>query len=152
MAVKSYQKGSDLQLSKDFQAMDFDCKCEEEICKDTLIDENLVTMLQLMQDRFGCDIHINEAYRCPTRQQWIRDQKNPDGTPKYETVAQGVQSTHEMGMASDIKTLKHTGDQLEFVARKMGFRAVGVGKMFAHVDTRDCLTRTHAIRRWTYKY
>lgn len=150
MAIRKYRKGSNQFVQPNFQASEFDCRCKSFKCQETLIDDDLAFCLQLMHDKLMLPLHITEGYRCAIRQQELRDAKKPDGSPKYLTAA--GRSPHEDGLAADVRTGKHSGADLEAVARKAGFRAVGVGKKFVHVDTRDIMTRTHKPRRWVYPY
>lgn len=160
MAVRRYPKGSKQYVQPHFQAFEFDCKCGRPECTYTDIDEDGALALELLhndlqakcpedeQDSFG--VHINEGFRCAYRQQWLRDQKNPDGTPKYETAA-GI-SDHEKGMAWDIRTNRHTGEALEQAAYRVGVRVVGVGRRFIHMSSRFLGQMQERIRRWTYRY
>lgn len=95
-------------------------------------------------------IHINEGFRCELRQQQLRNAKNEDGTPKYHT-SEGI-STHQTGMAADIKTMYHSGAELDTVAARVGFRSIGVGKRFIHVDTRGLGQPNEKPRKWFYLY
>lgn len=144
MTVRRYPKGSTQYVQPNFQVDEFSCKCGTFQCQTTLIDDDLALGLQLMHNALLLPIHITEGYRCAVRQQQLRDAKNSDGTPMYET-AKG-RSPHEDGLAADIKAGKLSGHELEAAARKAGFLAVGRGLRWVHVDTRQGKTRS-----WTYK-
>jgi uncharacterized protein YcbK (DUF882 family) len=131
-----YQKGSDEQITKDFKAREFDCPCDH--CSQTFIDDELVLKLQEMRDMLAFPIKITSGYRCDHHQEELREMG-------FET-ARG-RSEHQEGKAADIKTGHHLGVELEEAARAVGFKAVGVGKAWVHVDLRD-----DKERRWTYSY
>lgn len=134
----TFKKGSDTWVGKYFQAKEFDCPCLE--CKDTRIDSELVKRLDRLRESLGTGlkIHHGGGYRCDFYQQDLKRRG-------YET-AKGL-STHQMGRAVDCSAGKLSGAELEKEARKAGFRAVGVGRAFVHVDCRD-----DKDRRWTYSY
>jgi hypothetical protein len=150
MAIRRYAKGSRQHVQMSFEAGEFDCRCTRPECNFTLIDEDLVLALQRLHNEVLLPIHITEGFRCAARQAELRGARNADGTPKYLT-ANGT-SSHELGMAADLRTGKHSGVELEALARKVGFKAVGVGERFIHVDTRDILTTPEKTRRWVYPY
>lgn len=143
--VRKYKKGSSQFVQLNFQVDEFDCRCGTDHCTETWIDDDLALGLQLMSNNLLMPIHITEGYRCAIRQQQLRDAKNPDGSPKYKTAV--GRSPHQDGLAADVKVGKLTGYELEAAAAKAGFKAIGRGKRFIHVDTRVGKTR-----RWTYPY
>lgn len=134
MAVRSYPKSKKIPLSAHFDSSEFDCGCSH--CKETWIEQCLVERLESLRDVLGCPILINSGYRCGHHQGELRERGYPTAKGK---------STHEMGMAADITTGRHNSDQLEDAARKAGFKAVGIGDGWVHVDSRD-----DCERKWTY--
>jgi uncharacterized protein YcbK (DUF882 family) len=136
-AILCYPKHSTQRLSKNFMSYEFDCRCGRRECVFTFIDPELVVKLQMIRDRIGVPLSINDAFRCTARQLQIQK----DGVLK---TAQNV-SSHEHGMAADIFTPNLTGAQLEEHARTVGFLAVGTGKSWIHVDTRP-----DRFRAWFY--
>lgn len=118
------RKGEKFKLSKDFNSSEF----EDGISDFVLIDKRLVDRLQKLRDHLICSITITSGYRSAAKQEQLKQQG-------YET-ASGV-STHEVGCAVDLTTGKHTGEQLERAARFVGFKAVGRGSTWIHVDIRD---------------
>lgn len=140
--IRKYKKGSEQFVQPNFQVSEFDCPCNYMSCNYTLVDDDLALGLQLLHDLLLSPIHITEGFRC---EKYHADlQKRGYKTALY--------SQHLLGKAADLKTGKHTGEQLETAARKVGFRAVGVGKRWAHIDTRDIVTRNEKPRRWEYSY
>ncbi len=131
-----YTKGSSARVGRHFKAHEFDCPCTH--CEGTSIDPELVKLLDKLRDALRSPIQITSAYRCD----WYQSDLKRRG---YET-AKGL-STHQMGQAADLLSGSLTGAELEAAARKVGFRAVGVGKKFVHVDM-----RSDKDRRWKYTY
>lgn len=133
--VRTYPKGSEISISKDFRAREFDCHCQN--CHETLIDDILVEDLQRMRDALGGPLYINSGYRCSGYQETLR-------RFGYET-AKG-RSTHEDGLAADVQTKRHRGSVLAEQAEAAGFLAIGIAKWWVHVDTRQ-----DKYRRWSYE-
>jgi uncharacterized protein YcbK (DUF882 family) len=134
--VHSYPKHSDESLSKDFKVSEFACPCDH--CEETLIDDELVLRLQELREALGFPLKITSGYRCEHHQEELREMG-------FETAV--GKSQHELGRAADVKTGHHLGIEIEEAARSVGFKAVGVGKAWAHVDLRD-----DRDRRWKYSY
>jgi uncharacterized protein YcbK (DUF882 family) len=132
-----FPKGSDERVGPHFLAKEFDCPCDN--CSHTFIDPRLPELLERFRQILGVPLvlHRGCGYRCEYYEQRLRD-------AGFETAKK--RSTHEDGKAADISTGKHSGRELEAAARKAGFRAVGVGHTFVHVDT-----RADRDRRWTYR-
>lgn len=135
MTVGRYPKGSEKPAGEHFKAYEFDCPCEH--CYYTLIDEILVSFLDALRRIVDTPIKITSGYRCD-RYQYNLSLRG------YET-AKGI-STHQVGKAADIQVKGYSGVALESPARSAGFRAVGVGSNFVHVDTRG-----DKDRAWTYR-
>lgn len=121
-------------LSKYFKKDEFKCPCGS--CKDFEIDLELLEKLDKMRELVGGPLKVTSGYRCAAYQEQLR-------LRGYETAA-GV-SQHELGRAADVTNGVTPGYELEALARQAGFRAVGVGKLFVHLDLRD-----DKDRRWTY--
>ena len=131
----SHRKKQVDHISKSFLKKEFDCPCDH--CDQTLISDELVRRLEKLRQDLGCPIQITSAYRCDSYQLNLKQRG-------YET-AHGL-STHQLGLAVDIKTGKHTGEELERAAARVGFLAIGRGLTWIHVDMRD-----DRVRRWGYK-
>lgn len=134
MALKEFPKGSEARLSESFEALEFDCPCRK--CHTTLIDMDLIEKLERLRELAGAPLYITSGFRCRNHQ----DELERKG---YETASL---SMHLVGGAADLRTGKHTGEELEMLARAAGFLAVGVGARWIHVDLRDAKER-----RWVYK-
>ena len=127
MAIKTYKKGSNEQLSANFQAREFDCGCSN--CKETPIDEKLVEYLQQIRDHFGKPIggsHLT-AYRCPAHNAQVPN------AAKY--------SKHTMGMAADISIAGVSPAEIAKFAESIGVLGIGLYDTdkdghFVHIDTR----------------
>jgi uncharacterized protein YcbK (DUF882 family) len=138
MAVKTYPKKAGVKLSDHFTSSEFDCPCDS--CTETLIDERLIELLEPTRRALGAPLRINSGYRCSQYQEALR-------LRGYETAC-GI-SQHELGRAVDIMLSgdgEATGAEIERAARAAGFKAVGVGHNWCHVDLRD-----DKERRWEYK-
>lgn len=136
--ILRFNKGERVNLSKHFNVREFQCPCDYEDCKETKIDQDLIAKLEKMREEAG-PLRINSGFRC----QHYQDELRARG---YETSA-GI-SQHTLGRASDVMRADEgsVGLELEKIARKAGFKAVGVGSSFIHVDLRD-----DKERRWEYK-
>ena len=110
------------QLSKNFSAGEFMCKCGK-YCTTFKVDDDLVTKLQKLRDKLGKPIRINSGYRCPTHN------KNVGGASA---------SYHTKGMAADIRVDSVTVVALSKAAESVGFKGViqYPKSNFVHVDTR----------------
>lgn len=136
MAVKTYPKKSGVRLSDHFTSSEFDCPCSN--CDETQIADELLQKLGRMREKLGEPLRINSGYRCRAYQSELKARG-------YETAA-GV-SQHELGNAADIMASdsETPGTVLEVLAQNAGFKAIGVGHAWIHVDLRD-----DKNRRWTY--
>lgn len=129
-----YKKGKRAQLSDHFYSTEFDCPCDD--CGWTEIDPVLISQLEAMRTIKGSKLVIQSGYRCENYQQQLK-------LRGYETAV-GI-SQHQLGKAADIGDGVTPGHELEDMARRAGFLAVGVGRTFIHVDT-----RTGKKRSWKY--
>lgn len=128
LVIRSYPKNSDEALSKNFWLREFHCKCRYPECRETLVDDRLVTGLQELRDLAG-PLKINSAYRCK------RHNKDIGGK---------AESYHIMGMAADVVYLMGSTVKLSNFAKRVTiFIKGGIGIYFwgCHVDTRDKPTR-----------
>ncbi len=136
MGIEYYRKGLIEQISKDFKACEFDCPCDH--CACTLVDSELVSKLQELRERIGKPIAITSGYRCTSYQNELKARG-------YETAV-GV-SQHTLGRAADIAV---SGLGIPFIISEailVGFKAIGAGENFLHLDTRD----DGKTRYWNYK-
>lgn len=136
MAILTYQKGIHVTLTPHFISTEFDCPCKT--CKTTLIDEQLIEYLEALRGSVQSPLRINSGYRCAEYQNELR-------LRGYETAT--GRSTHEDGRAADVMRTdaQSSGIELEKLAREVGFKAVGVGHNWIHVDL-----RSDKERRWLY--
>lgn len=136
MTLSVLPKGRSYQLSSNFESTEFDCPCINRECVFTYIDLDLITKLQSLRDIVRVPLFINSGFRCTKHQLDLKERG-------HQTAS--LVSSHEHGMAADIFTIKHTGLELEEMARDLGFKAVGVGESWIHVDL-----RRDKHRRWEY--
>ena len=128
--ILTYPKGSSTFVSSNFRSSEFDCKCENRECVFTFLDEDLISLLQALRDKLGKPLIINSGYRCTAHQLTLKSTK-------------GV-SMHEQGRAADIVQPDLSGEELMRHAREVGFKSVGIAKLWCHVDTRQ------ETREWRY--
>ena len=124
MAIKTYKRGATTKLSKNFTATEFDCEGSG-CCKETVIDDKLVEILQKIRDHFGKPIggsHLT-AYRCPVHNE------------KVANAAKG--SLHTKGMAADISIEGVKPAEIAKYAESIGVKGIGLYDDFVHVDSRD---------------
>lgn len=126
MAVKTYTKGSNASLSKNFKVSEFACKgggC----CSKVLIDDKLVEYLQKIRDHFKKSITITSGYRCPTHN---------------SRVGGASGSRHTKGHAADIVVDGVKPSEVAKYAESIGVLGIGLYETpkdgyFVHIDTRD---------------
>lgn len=122
--VRTYQKGVSVPCGSHFHSTDFDCHCKRPTCTKTLIDDDLVTSLDLLWNSAG-PFKIDSGYRCPAHNAEVGGARN---------------SKHPQGEAADCKSLQgKTGKEIADVAETVpNFYTGGIGiyPTFAHCDTR----------------
>ena len=106
------------KVSRNFYTDELCCKC----CGVYKIEDELLQKLQQLRDLFGKSIIINSGYRCEDRNLAIGGAKN---------------SKHLLGQAVDI-ACSNTSDAFTLVryAIEVGFKGIGVDKLFIHLDIR----------------
>ena len=127
MAVRTYQKSSTTNVSKNFSAREFRCGLGKGCsCTTTLIDDKLVEYLQRIRDHFGVEVEITSAYRCPS----------------YNSRVGGASgSRHTKGMAADIVVNGIAPARVAAYAESIGVLGIGLYETakdgyFVHIDTR----------------
>ena len=126
MAIKTYAKGSNTELSANFNSSEFDCHGSG-CCSSTLVDDKLVTYLQQIREHFGKPVNISSGYRCATHN------KNIGGA---------TNSRHSKGQAADIYISGVTPAEIAKYAESIGILGIGLYEtnsdgFFVHVDTRE---------------
>lgn len=117
-------------LTKNFDRSEFSCKCG---CGYDDINEDFVEKLQAVRDLVGQAMHVTSGCRCL----------------EYNTKVGGVpHSAHMRGYAADIHVMD---GELRFNLLKaafgLGFKRIGIGKTFIHLDTDPFLPQP---RVWPY--
>lgn len=118
--IKTYKKGEDIQLSKNFHLSEFTCKCGK-YCSTVTVDLKLVAYLQAIRDHFGKKITITSGYRCATHN------KNVGGAS---------QSYHTKGRACDFVVEGVSPLEVAKYAESLGILGIGHYDSFCHCDTR----------------
>jgi hypothetical protein len=138
MAVKTYTKGSDTRLSKNFSVYEFACQGSG-CCTETPIDEKLVEYLQKIRDHFGTRVSISCGHRCEKHNAEV-----PNAAPR---------SRHIYGQAADIHVEGVKPIEVARFAESIGVMGIGHYDTFVHIDTRTTKSfwYSHAqIRRTTF--
>jgi uncharacterized protein YcbK (DUF882 family) len=123
---KIYNKGEDVQLSKNFHLSEFECKCGRDDCKTTIVDKGHIEKLQRLRDKVG-KLKITSAYRCEAHNKAVGGSKK---------------SQHRNGTATDIVPLEESLARVTALAESM-FDGLGTypGKGFIHIDSRGSKAR-----------
>lgn len=125
---KKYKKGAGVQLSKNFNSNEFDCRCNYSDCKWTIIDTEHVKKLQYKRSRWKSPVKILSGYRCE------KHNKNVGGATR---------SRHLMGDATDITVKGLTPDEVADSCEN--FDGLGRYSTFTHIDSRGFKAR------WNFK-
>jgi uncharacterized protein YcbK (DUF882 family) len=126
MNIKVYartNRGNNIKLSTNFKLSEFECRCN--MCKDTLVDTDLVNKLQRVRDWWGKPLSFSSAYRCCRHNQSIK--------------GAATNSYHTKGMAVDISTVGMTDEEATklFQHCETLFNGCEKGNGFIHCDTRE---------------
>lgn len=119
-------KGCQVQLTRNFTSMEFDCHGEG-CCEQTVINEELPKLLQKIRDHFDKPITITSGYRCPIHN---------------SRVGGAVGSRHSKGDAADIVVKDTSPREVAKYAESIGILGVGLYETdsdghFVHIDTRN---------------
>lgn len=114
---------------KYFAHKELECKCG---CGKADIDDMFLERLDMLRYRYNRPIHLNSAFRC---------------TAHNKSVGGVIDSPHTRGLAVDIKCNSQEKYWLLKHALEMGFRGIGIGKDFLHIDDKMESPRPNV---WTY--
>lgn len=122
----TYTKYSETKLSENFDSDEFDCHGKD-CCSKTLVDPELIEILQRIRNHFGKAITITSGYRCPTHNSKVSKAKN---------------SYHTKGRAADFTVNGVEPRDVAKYAESIGIKGIGLYEtkddgFFVHVDTRD---------------
>jgi len=120
------------QLTAHFNADEFACKCGKN-CDAVSIDLDLVKKLEKVRVKCDFALKINSGVRC------VEYNRKKKGKSK---------SAHIMGRGVDIHCV-HSWNRwmIIFWAIRYGFKRIGIGSTFIHLDLDDALPEP---RIWTY--
>lgn len=112
------------QLTKNFSYDELKCKCG---CERALFDQDFLTMLQDIRDRYGKPLTISSGYRCKSHN---------------KTVGGAPRSLHMRGKAADIVWPKGGRERkiLLCCAIAAGAKGLGISSKFLHIDNRTSST------------
>lgn len=135
MAIECFEKGSNQALSPNFNLSEFDCRCTRPECDYTLVDLSILPLLEKLREKVGHPLIITSGYRCEKHQKILQESG-------IKTAA--GRSQHCEGRAVDCRVRHFSSEQLEAMARAVGFMSIGVAPTFVHLDLRT------GWRRWLY--
>lgn len=127
MAVKTYKKDSTAKLSEYFSVYEFRCGLGRGCsCATTLIDDDLVAILQRIREHFGKPVTVTSGYRC---------------ADYNRSVSKATASRHTKGQAADIVVAGVKPAEVAKYAESIGVLGIGLYETdkdghFVHVDTR----------------
>ena len=125
MSVSTYSKAVSVELSNNFFSHEFNCHgggC----CSQTMVDSQLVIILQKIRDHFGKPVIISSGYRC-----YIHNRSVGGSTSSY----------HAKGMAVDITVEDTAPREVAKFCESIGVNGIGLYETsadgyFVHIDTR----------------
>ena len=115
---------NDFQLTNNFNLSEFECTHPEH--RHVQVDTELVDKLQKLRKRLGIPMVINSGYRCPER--------------NFDPEVDGAKNSYHMkGMAADVLLYNQKLDieTISDMARKLGFRGIGLYDTFIHLDRKS---------------
>lgn len=105
-----------------FELSEFECPC----CKKADMDSVLLGKLDHLRENFGQPLTINSGFRCKKH-----NAKLKESSPN---------SQHLLGKAADLSIVGMSSEEkhkLVSLAFESGFKGIGIGKTFIHVDVRS---------------
>lgn len=122
--IVTFSKGSNVQLTKNFNSDEMDCKYgDNEITK---ISIEHIEHLQAFRDHIGKPIKITSGYR----------------NLKYNrSIGSKDTSQHLKGLATDIQVKGMPPRRVADAAEKFGFDGIGRYSSFTHLDSRGSRAR-----------
>ena len=119
--TKTYKKGTAVKISENFNSTEFDCHGNG-CCRETVIDLEMVDILQEIRNHFGKAVTVNSGYRCKT----------------HNTAVGGARkSKHLSGMAADIVVSGIAPTEVAKYAESIGVKGIGLYSWGCHIDSRD---------------
>ena len=119
--TKTYKKGISVKISENFNSAEFDCHGKG-CCRETVIDLEMVDILQEIRNHFGKAVTVNSGYRCKT----------------HNTAVGGARkSKHLSGMAADIVVKGVEPIEVAKYAESIGVKGIGLYSWGCHIDSRD---------------
>lgn len=120
-----YSKSWNEELTKNFSLREFHCHCKLDTCTITMVNDQLLTALQLIRNHFKSTIKILSGYRCV--------QHNID-------VGGSKQSQHLIGLAADIIVFDVPPKEVqEYLIMQQDNLEITIGRYdtFTHIDVRE---------------
>lgn len=133
----TWEKGKGGQLSANLHAVEFECKCQNDDCKEQRVAVELIDKLQHLRLAANSPMRIHSGFRCRKHQAAL--------TKNGHQTAKGL-SQHELGRAADVSVSALPALQLRVHAKRL-FKAIGTAENFLHLDLRD-----DKERAWNYQF
>lgn len=111
-----------------FSARELACKCGQHCDGEYFHDEAFLDRLEALRAAAGRPLRITSGRRCPIHN------ANVGGAPL---------SQHKLRVAADIALAGHDARQLAIAAAEVGFRGIGFGRTFLHLDGRPMRAAFH---------
>lgn len=118
--TNTYKKGTAVKISDNFNSTEFDCHGNG-CCCDTIIDLEMVNILQKIRNHFGKAVTVNSGYRCKTHN---------------NEVGGASKSKHLSGMAADIVVSGVEPIEVAKYAESIGVKGIGLYSWGCHIDSR----------------
>lgn len=116
-------RSSSEKLSDNFRANEFACKC----CDYTIIDTNLINLLEKLRFHVGKPLKITSGYRCP------KHNASVGGAALSRHVAGLAADVRWDGFEFDIKT-EQTKKMIRDLAQVSQLYGIGWADSFVHLD------------------
>ncbi len=104
-----------------FSISELACRCGGRFCRAQYWhDPEFLDALEYMRAQTGRPLIINSGHRCP---QW-------------NALVGGAPASMHKTIAADISLITHDRHEMLGIARSAGFRGLGLGRSFLHIDRR----------------
>lgn len=112
-----------------FTPKELSCKCGGRHCRGEYFhDPDFLDALELLRGRMGRPLVITSGRRC--------DRHN-------DAVGGASRSQHKLAVAGDVSQMGHDPVELAREAIAAGFKGIGFGRSFLHLDMRAAFTPFH---------
>lgn len=124
-----------------FTARELSCKCGSKHCRGEYFhNPEFLDALERLRSAMGAPLVVTSGRRCPGHNR---------------AVGGASRSQHMLAIAGDISTFGHDPKRLVREAVRAGFRGVGFGSSFLHLDWRASFTPFHydgSVQLWRNRF